>query len=316
MTAERKALCVALSIDTRMAGGHRLRGPRPIQAWPATRGGAVEISVLDLVAIAAVLAVAGLAMGFLVGLFGIGGGGIAAPVLYEVFSFLGVDPAIRMHLALGTSLAVMIPTSTRSFLAHRARGGVDMDAWRRLAPGVVVGVVLGAVIASVSSGTALKWVWIAFSFSMAAKLWFGRDTWRLGDVLPPRPMVELWGLITGTISTLLSIGGGALITMLLTLYGRSIQTAVGTAAGVGPLIAIPGAIGFVWAGWGVPVPIPFTIGYVSLIGAAALIPTGVLAAPWGVRVAHGISRRKLEIGFGLLLATMGARFLMSVIAGT
>ncbi|MFN3747024.1 MAG: sulfite exporter TauE/SafE family protein [Hyphomicrobiaceae bacterium] len=273
----------------------------------------MEISVLDVLAIGAALAAAGLAMGFLVGLFGIGGGGIAAPVLYEVFAFLGVDPAVRMHLALGTSLAVMIPTTIRSFLAHRARGGVDMAAWRRLAPGVVAGVALGAVIASVSSGTALKWVWIVFSFTMASRLWFGRDTWRLGDQLPPRPLVELWGLITGIVSTLLSIGGGAFITMMLTLYGRSIQTAVGTAAGVGPLIAIPGAIGFIWAGWGNAVPLPWTLGYVSLIGAAALIPTGVLAAPWGVRVAHGISRRKLEIGFGLLLATMGVRFLASVV---
>lgn len=271
--------------------------------------------MLDLLGVATALAAAGVAMGFMVGLFGIGGGGIAAPVLYEVFTFLGVDPSIRMHLALGTSLAVMIPTSTRSFLAHRARGGVDMEAWRRLAPGVVAGVVLGTIIASESSGTALKWVWITFSFTMAAKLWFGRDTWRLGAALPPRPVVELWGLVTGTLSTLLSIGGGALITTMLTLYGRSIQTAVGTAAGIGPLIAIPGAIGFLWAGWGEPVPLPFTVGYVSLIGAAALIPTGVLAAPWGVRVAHGISRRKLEVAFGLLLATMGARFLISVIGG-
>src|SRR5690606_40950804 len=103
------------------------------------RGG-VEISVLELLGIAAALAAAGVAMGFLVGLFGIGGGGIAAPALYEVFSFLGIDPAIRMHLALGTSLAVMIPTSFRSFQAHRVRGGVDMEAWRRLSVGVVIGV--------------------------------------------------------------------------------------------------------------------------------------------------------------------------------
>ncbi|MBN9276714.1 MAG: sulfite exporter TauE/SafE family protein, partial [Hyphomicrobium sp.] len=133
----------------------------------------MEISVLDLLAIAAALAAAGVAMGFLAGLFGIGGGGIAAPVLYEVFGFLGVAPAVRMHLALGTSLAVMIPTTISSFLAHRARGSVDMEAWWRLAPGIVVGVVLGAAIASVASGTALKWVLFVFSFSMAAKLWFG-----------------------------------------------------------------------------------------------------------------------------------------------
>ena len=273
----------------------------------------MEIANSDLLWIAIALAAAGLAMGFLAGLFGIGGGGVAAPVLYEVFSALGVDPAIRMHLALGTSLAVMIPTSFRSFQAHRARGSVDMEAWRRLCGGVIAGVVVGAAIVSVASGVALKWVWIAFSFAMAAKLWFGRDSWRLGDVLPPKPVIELWGLATGMISTMLSIGGGASITMMMTLYGRSIQTAVGTAAGVGPLIALPGAIGFMWAGWGVPVPLPLTVGYVSLIAAAALIPTGVLAAPWGVRAAHGISRRKLEIAFGCLLALMGGRFLVSVL---
>lgn len=274
----------------------------------------MDIAGWELVWIALALAAAGLAMGFLSGLFGIGGGGVAAPVLYEVFSFLGVDPAIRMHLALGTSLAVMIPTSLRSFQAHRARGSVDMEAWRRLCGGVIAGVVVGAAIVSVASGVTLKWVWIAFSFVMAMKLWFGRASWRLGDALPPKPVIELWGLVTGMISTMLSIGGGAAITMLMTLYGRSIQTAVGTAAGVGPLIAVPGAIGYMWAGWGIPVPMPLTIGYVSLIGAAALIPTGVLAAPWGVRVAHGISRRKLEIGFGCLLAVMGGRFLLSVLA--
>ncbi|MEO8651874.1 MAG: sulfite exporter TauE/SafE family protein [Hyphomicrobiaceae bacterium] len=273
----------------------------------------MEIANSDLLWIALALAAAGLAMGFLAGLFGIGGGGIAAPVLYEVFSFLGVDPSIRMHLALGTSLAVMIPTSLRSFQAHRARGSVDMEAWRRLSGGVIAGVIVGAAIVSVASGVALKWVWIAFSFAMAAKLWFGRDSWRLSDVLPPKPVIELWGLFTGMISTMLSIGGGAAITMLMTLYGRSIQTAVGTAAGVGSLIALPGAIGFIWAGWGVPVPLPLTVGYVSLIGAAALIPTSVLAAPWGVRAAHGISRRKLEIAFGCLLAVMGGRFLVSVL---
>jgi uncharacterized protein len=303
-------------IDSRVGGRHRLAVRRRRASGPTKNTeGAVHLAVSDLLWIALALAAAGLAMGFLAGLFGIGGGGIAAPVLYEVFAFLGVDPAVRMHLALGTALAVMIPTSIRSFQAHRARGSVDMEAWRRLCGGVIAGVGAGAAIVSVASGVALKWVWIAFSFVMAAKLWFGRDSWRLGDGLPPKPVIELWGLATGMVSTMLSIGGGAAITMMMTLYGRSIQTAVGTAAGVGPLIALPGAIGFAWAGWGVPVPLPLTVGYVSLIGAAALIPTGVLAAPWGVRLAHGISRRKLEIAFGFLLAAMGARFLVSVFGG-
>jgi uncharacterized membrane protein YfcA len=282
---------------------------------PKNAGGILEIAIWDVLWIALALAAAGLAMGFLAGLFGIGGGGIAAPVLYEAFALLGVDPSVRMHLALGTAMVVMIPTTWRSFQAHRSRGSVDLEAWRRLGLGVIAGVVIGAGIVSVASGVALKWVWIAFSFGMAMKLWFGKDSWRLGDGLPRKPMLELWGVVTGMVSTTLSIGGGAFITMMMTLYGRSIQTAVGTAAGMGPVIAIPGAIGFVWAGWGVPIPLPLTVGYVSLLGAAALIPTSVLAAPWGVRIAHGISRRKLEIGFGCLLATMGGRFLLTLLSG-
>lgn len=274
---------------------------------------ALGVPVSELILLGAALIVAGLAMGFLAGLFGIGGGGIAAPVLFEVFGALGVPPDVRMHMAVGTALAVMIPTTTRSFLAHRARGSVDMHAWRRLGIGVVIGVGVGSVIASIASGMTLKWIWVGFSFVMALRLWFGKETWRLGDELPPSPFVEAWGVLTGTLSTLLSIGGAAFVTLLLTLYGRTIQTAVGTAAGMGPLIAIPGTIGFIWAGWGHPDTLPMSVGYVSLIGAAALIPTGVLAAPWGVRVAHGISRRTLEIGFGCLLAVVGARFLASIV---
>lgn len=267
----------------------------------------------ELALLAAALIFAGLAMGFLAGFLGIGGGGIAAPVLYEVFGILGVAPSVRMHMAVGTSLAVMIPTTLRSFMAHRARGSVDMIAWRRLGIGVVIGVALGSLIASVVEGIALKWVWVTFAFVMATRLWFGKESWRLGSELPGKLLVEAWGVLTGILSTLLSVGGAAFITLLLTLYGRTIQTAVGTAAGMGPLIAIPGTIGFIWAGWGSTETLPFSLGYVSLLAAAALIPTGVLAAPWGVKLAHGVSRRTLEIAFGCVLALIGTRFLASIV---
>ncbi len=111
----------------------------------------------------------------------------------------------------------------------------------------------------------------------------------------------------------MSIGGGAFVTTMLTLYGRSIQVAVGTASGIGPMIAIPGALGFIWAGLGHPGLPPGSLGFVSLIGAAAIIPTSVLAAPWGARVAHGLSRRSLEIAFGSFLMIVALRFLASLI---
>lgn len=271
----------------------------------------VSAETIGLLVLAIV--VAGLLTGFLAGLLGIGGGGIVAPVLYEVFGVLGIDPAVRMHMAVGTSLAVMVPTTLRSFAAHRQRGGVDMGALKRLAPGVLAGVVLGAAIASYAPGPLLKAIWVTFAIVMSIKLAFGRDDWRLGDDLPKNPLVELFGVFVGTVSTLLSIGGGAFVTTMLTLYGRTIQRAVGTSAGIGALIALPGAIGLAWAGWGEPARPPLSIGYVSLIGAALMIPTSVLAAPYGARLAHGISRRSLELAFAALLATVGLRFLVSLV---
>jgi uncharacterized membrane protein YfcA len=267
----------------------------------------------ELILLALALLAAGVVTGFLAGLLGIGGGGIAAPVLYEVFGAIGIDPEVRMHLAVGTTLAVMAPTTIRSFLAHKARGGVDMTALRRLGPAVVVGVLLGAAIARFAPGTALKALWVIFATAMSVKLLFGRDDWRLGDDLPASLLVELYGVFVGAVSTLLSIGGGAFVTMLLTLYGRPIRTAVGTSAGIGTLIALPGALGLVWAGWGRSGLPPLSLGYVSLIGAALLIPASVLTAPYGARVAHGISRRALELAFAALLTTVGLRFLVDLL---
>jgi uncharacterized protein len=118
----------------------------------------------------------------------------------------------------------------------------------------------------------------------------------------------------GAISTLISIGGGSFITALLRFYGRPIERAVATSAGIGPLIAIPGALGFVWAGWGTSGMPPLTFGYVNLVGIAALVPASVIAAPWGVRVAHGIPRRALEIALAALLASIGLRFLVGLLS--
>ncbi|MGF1650417.1 MAG: sulfite exporter TauE/SafE family protein, partial [Hyphomicrobiaceae bacterium] len=259
------------------------------------------LSLDALLGLAAALAVGGLVTGFLAGLFGIGGGGILVPILFEVFRFAGVDEAIRMHMAVGTALATMIPTTISSFLSHRRRGNVDIEIIKRLAIPVVIGVVIGSLIAKASHSIVLTLVWIVFAGLMASKQFAGSAHWRLGSDIPRSRLLEVYGAAVGIVSTLMSIGGGAFITTMMTLYGRTIQQAVGTSSGFGPVIALPGMIGFMWAGWGVE-GTPFgSFGYVSLIGAAAMIPLGVLAAPIGVRVASGISRRALEIAFGIFL---------------
>jgi uncharacterized protein len=270
------------------------------------------IPASELAVMVGALLAGGLLTGFLVGLLGVGGGGIMVPVLYEVFTALDIDPAIRMHMAVGTALCVMIPTSLRSFMAHKKRGGVDIDIIKRLIVPVFIGVALGSVIAKYSHTTTLKWIWVVFGSLIALKMLLGKEAWRLGDDVPKSKLVELYGVGVGAVSTLMSIGGGAYITTMLTLYGRSIQQAVGTSAGFGPMIALPGMLGFIWAGWGHASLPPGSLGYVSLLGAAAMIPASVLAAPLGARVAHGISRRTLELAFGIFVGSVVLRFLYSI----
>lgn len=266
----------------------------------------------ELVWLLAMMLGGGLTMGLLAGLLGIGGGGIMVPILYELFSAIGVDEAVRMHLCIGTSLAVIMPTSLRSFFSHKAKGAVDMDVVRSMALPVVAGVVIGALVARYSNHTMLTAIWAGAATMMSLKLYFGRESWTLGNDIPGNPWRALYGLFIGTISTLMSIGGGAFITMMMTLYGRPIHQAVGTSSGFGPMIAIPGTLGFIWAGWGVAGMPPGSLGYVSLLSVLIIVPVSVLAAPFGVRLAHGISRRKLELAFATFLAIVAVRFFLTL----
>ena len=271
------------------------------------------LPVGELAVLLAMLLGGGLIMGLLAGLLGIGGGGIMVPILYEVFSAIGVDEAVLMHLCVGTSLAVIMPTSLRSFHSHKAKGAVDMDIIRSMVLPVVAGVVIGTLVARYSSSTILTVIWAGAATMMSLKMFFGRESWKLGDDIPGNPGRALYGLFIGTISTLMSIGGGAFVTMMMTLYGRPIHQAVGTSSGFGPMIAIPGTLGFIWAGWGVAGVPPGSLGYVSLLSAAIIVPVSVLAAPLGVRMAHGISRRKLELFFATFLALVASRFFWNLV---
>ncbi len=267
----------------------------------------------ELVLLVAALLAAGLVAGFLAGLLGIGGGGVLVPVLYEIFGVLDVEPGIRMHLTLGTTIAVILPTALRSFATHRAKGAVDIDLLKRVAPFIVAGVIIGVLTAKVSSGATLKWVWAIAAGLVALKMALGREDWRLGDHLPSRPWPEIAAVAIGLLSTLMSIGGATFTVPLLTLYGFAILPAVATASGVGPMIALPGVIGYAWAGWGAQGLPPFSVGYVNLLGLAIIAPVSVFAAPFGARLAHAIPRRRLELAFAAFLAFVSARFLIDLL---
>lgn len=266
----------------------------------------------ELLMLAGALLAAGAVTGLLAGLLGIGGGGILVPVLFEVFGAIGVDDSVRMHLAVGTSLAVIVPTSLRSFAGHHARGAVDMALVRSMALAVIAGVGLGALLARHADRAVLQAIWVVAASLIALRLFLGSRLWQLGDAVPGQPFRALYGGFVGLVSTLMSIGGGAFITALMTLYGQRMQRAVATSSAFGPIIAIPGTLGFVWAGWhatGLP---PGSLGYVSALGVLVISPVSVLAAPLGVRIAHGISRRKLELAFATFLVTVALRFLFSL----
>ncbi|TAK46843.1 MAG: sulfite exporter TauE/SafE family protein [Xanthobacteraceae bacterium] len=283
----------------------------------------VGLSLADLIWLAGALMVAGAVTGVLAGVFGVGGGAILVPVLYELFQLVGVPLEARMPLCVGTSLAIIIPTSIRSYRAHRARGAVDASVLRQWAIPVVAGVALGSLIARVAPEFLFKLVFVVVAGVSAVRLLFGRESWRIAEDFPRGPLMKLYGLAIGVLSTLMGIGGGQLSNLLMTFYGRPIHQAVATSSGLGVLISIPGALGYIYAGWPkaaelpqvVALQFPFALGYVSLIGALVVMPASMLTAPLGVKLAHALSKRRLEVAFGLFLVLVCARFAVSLAAG-
>lgn len=269
----------------------------------------------ELITLALILPLAGAATGILAGLFGVGGGALMVPVLYETFGFLGYADSVRMPLAVGTSLAVILPTSIRSYRAHLARGAVDTTLLRAWAVPIVAGVLAGAATARFAPPVVMQAVFVLVAGVNAVKLISGTRRWDLGRDLPSGWPLRAYGAMIGLLSSLMGIGGGQIANIIMTLHGRAIHQAVATSAGIGVLIAVPGALGYVAAGWGrVDLP-PGALGFVSLLGVVLFAPTTVLTAGLGVRLAHAMSRRRLEIAFGLFLATVCLRFLWAILGG-
>ncbi len=269
-------------------------------------------SLIQLALLAAGLALTGVVAGILAGLLGVGGGIVIVPVLYHVFSGLGIDEAVRMHLAVGTSLATIVATSTRSLRAHRAKGAVDTELLRQLAPSIIIGVLLGSLIAGGVKGGALMLVFATVALIVAIHMAFGREEWRIADHFPTGVIRAVIGAIIGLISVLMGIGGGTLGVPVLSLYNIPIHRAVGTATGFGLIIAVPGTLAMMMNGWGAPGLPPFSLGYVNLIGFALIVPTTILAAPWGAHIAHAISRPALRRAFAAFLALTSLRMFLDL----
>lgn len=272
-----------------------------------------DFPMFELLSLAAMIVAAGAVAGFLAGVFGIGGGAILVPVFYQTFGFAGIDDSVRMHLAVGTSLAIIVPTSLRSFMAHRKKGAVDMDILRGWVLAVPLGVMLASLVIAMISSEGLRLVFAVIAVLVALRLIFNRDSWRIGSDLPGNPLRFAAGSLIGFLSTLMGIGGGVLNNTFMTVFGRPIHQAVATSSGVGVLISIPGMIGAIAAGWGDPLLPVASTGYVNWIGVALVIPVTLIVAPYGAALAHAMSKRTLELAFGVFLLLVAARFFWSVI---
>lgn len=257
----------------------------------------------ELLGLAGALVATGLFAGLIAGMFGIGGGVVMVPAFYFVLGALGYDDAVRMHMAVGTSLAVIVATSLRSVSAHAGHGAVDFAILRTWTPWIVVGALIGGFLADLIPGRGLTALFGVVALLLSAQFYFGRPDWRLADQMPGGLPRAGFGSLIGILSALLGIGGGVFGVTLMTLCGKSIRQAVATAAGFGVAIGLPGALGFIIWGWDEPGRTPTALGYVDALGFLILAASAFFVAPVGARLAHTMPERLLRRLFavGLVL---------------
>jgi uncharacterized protein len=267
----------------------------------------------EILPLIVVLALSGVVAGFAAGLLGVGGGIVTVPVLEYSLRFAGVPEEYRMHVAVATSLAAIIPTSMSSARTHHARGAVDWQLTKSWGGPMVIGAMVGSLLASRAPLAVLAGIFGGVALAVAAKMLLPLDDVRVARDVPRGAGGALLGGMIGGVSAMMGIGGGTLTVPTLNLCGYPIHRAVGTAAFFGIFISIPGTMGYLLAR--PPVELPWaTVGFVSLVGLLVIAPGSMLTATLGARVAHALSRRRLSQAFGVFLLAVGVRMLYRALA--
>lgn len=257
----------------------------------------------------------GVVSGVAAGLLGIGGGAVIVPALGNALLLMGFDPDIVQHVAVGTSLAIIIPTGIMSARSHHKRGAVDMQVFRLWVPFIVTGTFIGGLMAGYFSGDVLRIVFAVLAFVIAANILFSFQTKLMGHLKGSAATHRTAGFVVGYLSSLMGIGGGSLTVPTLVAFGETMHKAVGTSAAIGVAIAISGTLGFLISGWGVEGTPPLSIGYINLV---ALVLVGVLAAfcaPLGAALAHRLDQKTLKYVFAAFLVLVGLNMLSKVVLG-
>ncbi|OUS24932.1 hypothetical protein A9Q99_23070 [Gammaproteobacteria bacterium 45_16_T64] len=253
--------------------------------------------------------VLGVFAGLTGGLLGVGGGLVVVPVLIFTFSVLGFHDSVLTHMAVGTSLGTIILTSYGSILQHHAKGAVRWDIFVWLAIGLVCGGLLGAEIAGLLEGRVLQIVFGGFALVMAAQMGFGLKANPQRDILGKAGLI-VSGTFIGAISSLFGIGGGSLTVPFLSWCNVKMQEAVGTSSAGGMPIAISGVIGFIVAGWSVPMRPEWSVGFVYLPALIGIGVTSVVFAQIGARFAHKLPAETLKKLFSILLVVVGVKLIV------
>lgn len=266
------------------------------------------ISFNDLITLIMVLAVSATISGFMAGLLGVGGGVIMVPALYYAFETLSFDPSTIMHLSLGTSLAIIIPTSVMSTKTHMKYNAVDFKLIKSFGIFVVIGILLGTFFASNLDTPRLVLIFSIFAFCVGLFFIFFRE--KLGENPRDIPfqIKSFIGTCIGFVSVPLGIGGGSISVPLMRLFGYSIQNAIGTSAAIGFLISVTGAVSMAFSGLVFDnVNSPLSIGYVNIPGFLVFVPVTMLMAPIGARLVHRIEKKLLSRIFGCFLIIISTR---------
>jgi uncharacterized membrane protein YfcA len=270
-------------------------------------------SLAGLLPLLGILAASGLIAGFVAGLLGVGGGIVTVPVLEYSLRFAGVPEEHRMHVAVATSLAAIIPTAISSSRSHHARGAVDWQLAKHWSAIMVAAAFAGSLLASHAPLPVLAGVFGAVALLIAAKMLLPLDHLQVTDQVPRGVGGGLLAAFIGGVSAVMGIGGGTLAVPALNLCGYPIHRAVGTASFFGLLISVPGTLGYLLAEPAVTLPWA-TVGYVSLAGLAVIGPAAMLTATLGARAAHALPRRRLALAFGAFLLMVGGRMLYRALA--
>ena len=255
------------------------------------------------------MALTAILVGFVAGLFGIGGGLITVPFLYFVFESQGIDSQYIMHLAVGTSFAIIIPTSIVSVLTHHQHKAVDFNIVRGYGFFVVIGVILGTILAAGLKTKPLILFFTVIVYILAFYLLYLKEKESDLSIKMGLPAKVISGIITGFISAPMGIGGAVMNVPILKFFGYPINKAIGSAAAIGFIIALFGAIGFLTTGSFLKVNLPLSVGFINIPAFLIFIPITMFMARVGANTVHKIDKSKIQKLFGIFLYVVGTIFL-------